>query len=81
MQILRENICEFREFCGKKILRENICEFRVFCGKKICWKIMAMNAYIIDGLRTPIGSFAGTLAPVRADDLGAPQAELYGGGV
>jgi 3-oxoadipyl-CoA thiolase len=32
---------------------------------------MASNAYIIDGIRTPIGSFAGTLAPVRADDLGA----------
>ncbi|MGI9161130.1 MAG: hypothetical protein ACR2K1_15390, partial [Saprospiraceae bacterium] len=29
-----------------------------------------MNAYIIDGIRTPIGAFAGALAPVRADDLG-----------
>jgi 3-oxoadipyl-CoA thiolase len=28
-------------------------------------------AYIIDGLRTPIGSLGGSLAPVRADDLGA----------
>ncbi|MFZ6052421.1 3-oxoadipyl-CoA thiolase [Halocola ammonii] len=30
-----------------------------------------MNAYIIDGIRTPIGNFGGTLAPVRADDLAA----------
>ncbi|MBK6609751.1 MAG: 3-oxoadipyl-CoA thiolase [Sphingobacteriales bacterium] len=29
------------------------------------------NAYIIDGIRTPIGSFAGSLAPIRADDLAA----------
>lgn len=29
------------------------------------------NAYIIDGIRTPIGNFKGTLAPVRADDLAA----------
>lgn len=28
-------------------------------------------AYIIDAIRTPIGNFGGTLAPVRADDLGA----------
>ncbi|MEM6632126.1 MAG: acetyl-CoA C-acyltransferase [Bacteroidota bacterium] len=30
-----------------------------------------MDAYIIDGVRTPIGKFTGTLAPVRTDDLGA----------
>jgi acetyl-CoA acetyltransferase family protein len=30
-----------------------------------------MNAYIVDGIRTPIGNFGGTLAPVRADDLAA----------
>ena len=30
-----------------------------------------MEAYIIDGIRTPIGSYQGTLAAVRADDLGA----------
>ena len=30
-----------------------------------------MEAFIIDGIRTPIGNFGGTLAPVRADDLGA----------
>ena len=30
-----------------------------------------MEAYIIDGIRTPIGSYQGTLASVRADDLGA----------
>jgi 3-oxoadipyl-CoA thiolase len=29
------------------------------------------DAYIIDGIRTPIGSFGGSLAPVRADDLAA----------
>jgi acetyl-CoA acyltransferase len=29
------------------------------------------NAYIIDGIRTPIGSFTGSLSPVRADDLAA----------
>lgn len=30
-----------------------------------------MEAYIIDGIRTPIGNYQGTLAAVRADDLGA----------
>jgi len=30
-----------------------------------------MEAYIIDGVRTPIGSYQGTLATVRPDDLGA----------
>ena len=30
-----------------------------------------MDAYIIDGIRTPIGSYQGTLANMRADDLGA----------
>ena len=29
------------------------------------------EAYIIDGIRTPIGNFCGSLAPVRTDDLGA----------
>ncbi|HCX24480.1 MAG TPA: 3-oxoadipyl-CoA thiolase, partial [Cytophagales bacterium] len=29
------------------------------------------EAYIVDGIRTPVGSFTGTLSPVRADDLGA----------
>src|SRR5215510_8364715 len=28
-------------------------------------------AYIIDGIRTPVGSFGGTLASVRTDDLAA----------
>ncbi len=32
---------------------------------------MSQEAYIIDGIRTPIGSFGGSLAPVRADDLAA----------
>jgi len=31
----------------------------------------SMEAYIIDGVRTPIGRFGGTLAPVRTDDLAA----------
>ncbi|MFT4670199.1 MAG: acetyl-CoA acyltransferase [Flavobacteriaceae bacterium] len=30
-----------------------------------------MEAYIIDGIRTPIGSYKGTLSAVRTDDLGA----------
>ena len=30
-----------------------------------------MDAYITDGVRTPIGNFGGTLAPVRTDDLAA----------
>ncbi|MEO8448590.1 MAG: 3-oxoadipyl-CoA thiolase [Gemmatimonadota bacterium] len=30
-----------------------------------------MNAYIVDGVRTPIGTIGGTLSPIRADDLGA----------
>ena len=29
------------------------------------------EAYIVDAIRTPIGNFTGTLAPVRADDLAA----------
>lgn len=29
------------------------------------------EAYIIDGVRTPIGKFGGTLSPVRTDDLAA----------
>lgn len=29
------------------------------------------NTFIVDGVRTPIGSFAGSLSPVRADDLAA----------
>ena len=29
------------------------------------------DAFIIDGIRTPIGKFTGTLAPVRTDDLAA----------
>ncbi len=29
------------------------------------------NTFIVDGLRTPIGNFRGTLSPVRTDDLAA----------
>lgn len=32
---------------------------------------MEKQAYIIDGIRTAIGNFGGTLAPVRTDDLAA----------
>jgi acetyl-CoA acyltransferase len=32
---------------------------------------MAEKVYLVDGVRTPIGSFGGTLAEVRADDLAA----------
>ncbi|MCB0756271.1 MAG: 3-oxoadipyl-CoA thiolase, partial [Flavobacteriales bacterium] len=35
------------------------------------------DAFIVDAIRTPIGNFGGTLAPVRADDLAAiPIREL-----
>lgn len=35
------------------------------------------EAFIIDGVRTPIGNFMGTLSPLRTDDLGAiPITEL-----
>ena len=30
-----------------------------------------MNAYLVSGIRTAIGNFAGSLSPVRADDLAA----------
>ncbi len=33
--------------------------------------IIMKEAYIIDGIRTPIGSYKGTLSAVRTDDLGA----------
>ena len=29
------------------------------------------EAYIIDGIRTPIGNYKGTLSAIRTDDLGA----------
>ena len=32
---------------------------------------MAKEVFIVDGIRTPIGNFGGTLGAVRADDLGA----------
>ena len=34
-----------------------------------------MNAYIIDGIRTPIGNFTGSLSSIRTDDLGAKVIE------
>jgi 3-oxoadipyl-CoA thiolase len=34
-------------------------------------KTMSKDVFIVDGVRTPIGSFGGTLAGVRADDLAA----------
>lgn len=30
-----------------------------------------MNAYLVDGIRTPIGNFGGSLSQIRADDLAA----------
>ena len=30
-----------------------------------------MQAYIIDGIRTPVGNFGGTLSTIRADDMAA----------
>jgi 3-oxoadipyl-CoA thiolase len=33
--------------------------------------LATMNAYIVDGVRSGIGAFGGTLSPVRADDLAA----------
>jgi len=39
------------------------------------------EAYIIEGVRTPIGSFGGTLSSVRSDDMAAlelnPQNKQY----
>ena len=32
---------------------------------------MSKQVYIVDGIRTPIGNFGGTLSTVRTDDLGA----------
>ncbi len=32
---------------------------------------MTKEVYIVDGIRTPIGNFGGSLAPVRPDDMGA----------
>lgn len=32
---------------------------------------MSKEVFIVDGIRTPIGNFGGTLGPVRTDDLGA----------
>lgn len=43
-----------------------------FKRKELSVKDLKMkNAYIIDAIRTPFGRYAGGLAPVRADDLGA----------
>ena len=33
--------------------------------------LRGMNAFLVDGVRTPIGNFGGALAPVRTDDLAA----------
>ena len=32
---------------------------------------MSKEVFIVDGVRTAIGNFGGTLGPVRADDLAA----------
>lgn len=36
---------------------------------------MSKEVYIVDGIRTPIGNFGGTLGPIRTDDLGAKVIE------
>jgi acetyl-CoA acyltransferase len=43
--------------------------FSIIFGKTL--KFMSKEVYLVDGIRTPIGSFGGSLAPVRADDLAA----------
>lgn len=35
------------------------------------------DAFICDGIRTPIGRYAGALSGVRADDLGAIPCASY----
>ena len=38
---------------------------------------LIMEAFVVDGIRTPVGKFGGTLSPVRTDDLAAiPLREL-----
>ena len=37
----------------------------------LCANFFGMNAFIVDGVRTPIASFGGSLSSVRADDLAA----------
>ena len=32
---------------------------------------MSKQTFIVDGVRTPIGNFGGSLSPVRTDDLAA----------
>ena len=32
---------------------------------------MSKEVYIVDGIRTPIGNFCGTLSTIRTDDLAA----------
>lgn len=34
-------------------------------------KAMSKEVFIVDGVRTPIGNFGGTLSPIRTDDLAA----------
>lgn len=43
----------------------------VLFSTSISISISNMEAYIIDGIRTPIGNYKGTLSAVRTDDLGA----------
>jgi len=45
------------------------CLFSTFEFEKI--ESMSKEVFIVDGVRTAIGSFGGTLSPVRADDLAA----------
>ena len=38
------------------------------------------EAFICDAIRTPIGRYAGGLAPVRPDDLGTVPVKAHGAG-
>lgn len=53
--------------CQKKVFVRLVCLILVFLGIDI----MTKEVFLIDGVRSAIGSFGGSLAPVRADDLAA----------
>ena len=39
-------------------------------------EVNAVDAYICDGVRTPIGKFGGALSSVRTDDLAAAKSSV-----
>ena len=49
--------------------RVQLSAFSITFDKRL--KFMSKEVYLVDGVRTPIGSFGGSLSPVRADDLAA----------